>query len=68
MQTDLYVELHGQQINTSVLFEQVKEMWKSEGNKVKDLKSVSLYYKPDESSCYYVLNGEIKGNFMVNPN
>lgn len=65
MQTELIVEIDGRQVNTTGFMDSVKEFWKSEGNKVKDLKSVSLYYKPEESLCYYVLNGEIRGNFQV---
>ena len=65
MQTELFIELNGEQVDTAVFMDNVKEYWKSEGNKIKDLKSVSIYYKPEESMCYYVLNGDIKGSFQV---
>ena len=65
MQTELIIELGGKQINTNYFMDNVKEHWKAEGNKIKDLKSVSIYYKPEENTCYFVLNGEIKGSFEV---
>jgi len=65
MQMDLFIEIRGKQIDTAVFMDNVKEYWKSEGNKIKDLKSVSIYFNADEGVCYYVLNGEIKGSFQV---
>ncbi len=65
MKTDLFIEWNGQQIDHKVLIDTVKEMWKAEGNKVKDLEQVELYFKPEDSICYYVINGEQKGHFQV---
>jgi len=63
MQVNLHVEFQGKQVDTAGFVDHVKEYWKSEGNKIKDLKSVSLYYKPEDGHVYYVLNGEITGDF-----
>lgn len=65
MRTELFIELDSKQVDTTVFIDNVKEYWKSEGKKMKDLKSVALYYKPTELKCYYVLNGQIKGSFQV---
>lgn len=65
MKTELHIELNGVKTDYKILFDTVKEIWKSEGNKVKDLESMELYFKPDELKCYYVINGEAKGYFMV---
>lgn len=65
MKTDLYIELNGQQTDYRQLMDTAKEIWKSEGNKVKDIQTMELYFKPDESSCYYIMNGECKGHFEV---
>ena len=65
MQVNLFIEVQGKQVDTAVFLDNVKEYWKSEGNKVKDLKSVSFYYKPDDGHVYYVINGEIKGSFQA---
>lgn len=58
MKTQLFVQFGGKQTDTKQLEDMAKEMWKSEGNKVKDLHTVELYYKPEEGKCYYVFNGE----------
>lgn len=58
MKTDFFVEFNGKKVNQKQLEDKAKELWKSEGNKVKDLKTVELYYKPDENKCYYVFNGK----------
>ncbi|MBR6400951.1 MAG: hypothetical protein IKS17_07000 [Firmicutes bacterium] len=58
MKANLFVEFSDKQVDTAALFETAKEIWKNDGNKVKDLQTVELYYKPEESKCYYVFNGE----------
>ena len=40
-------------------------MWKEEGRKIKDMRELDLYYKPEEGNCYYVVNGTEKGSFHV---
>ena len=61
MRTEFYVEFDGQQINLDDIEFAIKNSWKSDGNKVKDLKTLQIYYKPREHKAYYVINGESKG-------
>ena len=65
MKFELFVELNGQQTSHKVITEKIKEIWKNDGNRVKDIEIVDIYYKPDEQSCYYVINGKTKGSFSV---
>jgi len=65
MRVDYYVELNGEQTDCKKLSDIVKEIWKSEGNLVKDLDSVEIYFKPEEKKCYYVINGTSKGEFEI---
>ncbi len=65
MKTDLYIEYGGEQTNYKMLFEKAKEVWKEGGNKVKDLLTLELFYKPEEGRCFYVINGDITGSFMA---
>lgn len=58
MKSELYVQYQGNNVDTKQLLDTAKEIWKADGNKVKDLQSVELYYKPEEKKCYYVFNGE----------
>ncbi|MDR1559172.1 MAG: DUF6465 family protein [Clostridiales bacterium] len=61
MKPEFYVEFDGRQINLEQIEDAVKSTWKSEGKKMKDLKSMKIYYKPQEHKAYYVFNGESKG-------
>ena len=65
MKTDLYIEFDGHKTDYRQLIDTAKEIWKSEGNKVKDLTSLELYFKPDGAVCYYVINGTSQGHFEV---
>jgi len=65
MKIDYYVELNGEQHEIKRLSDIVKEIWKSEGNLLKDLESMEIYFKPEEKMCYYVLNGDSKGQFEI---
>ena len=65
MKLDLYIEVFGKKIEHKVIVEKVKEIWKADGNKVKDLSNLEVYYKPEEQMCYYVINGEVEGSFSV---
>lgn len=60
MKNELYIEYNDLKVEQKDLFDTAKEIWKSEGNKVKDLKSIELYVKPAERKCYYVFNGKAK--------
>lgn len=43
-----------------------KDVWKYDLNgKEEDFKSVELYVKPEESTTYYVINGDITGSFFI---
>jgi len=65
MKTDLFIELNGKKTDYRQLMDTAKEIWKSEGNRVKDIEAMELYFKPDEGLCYYVINNECKGHFEV---
>ena len=61
MKTEFYVEYDGQQKSLDSIEDTIRDIWKSDGNKMKDLKSLKIYYKPQEHKAYYVINGESKG-------
>jgi hypothetical protein len=65
MKVEYFVELGGEQTDCKRLSEMVKEIWKGDGNLMKDLKAVEIYFKPEEKTCYYVINGDVKGEFQV---
>ena len=61
MKTEFFVEFDGEQKNLEDIEDIIKGSWKSDGNKMKDLKSLKIYYKPQEHKAYYVINGDSKG-------
>ena len=54
----LHLEFAGKSYTTDDLVNDLKR-------KVGDFKSVELYVKPEESVVYYVINGDVAGNFGI---
>ena len=65
MKLDLFIEVNDNKVLHKDLVEKVKETWKSDGNKVKDIDTLELYYKPLENTCYYVINSKVNGSIAV---
>ena len=61
MKHNFFVEFEGHKVETNQIVARIKEIWKNEGNLVKDFKALEIYYKPEERKCYYIINGEING-------
>ncbi|NBJ91847.1 DUF6465 family protein [Parablautia muri] len=48
------------------LMQSCKNVWKYDlEGKEEDLKSIELYVKPEENRVYFVINGDITGNFPI---
>ncbi len=65
MASSIFVEFQGNQIDTAIQMNRLKEIWKEQGGKVKDLADVSLYINVEQNQVYYVINGDITGSFDV---
>ncbi len=65
MKTDLFIEYKGIKADTKVLTEKIKDQWKAEGNKIKDINYISLYIKPEDKRCYYVINNDYSGSVSI---
>ena len=65
MKTNCYVEFNGKKKLYQDIIDEVKEIWKAKGGKVKDINTVDIYFKPEEDMCYYVINEEETGSFHV---
>lgn len=62
----LHIEFAGKSYTTDDLVKIAKDVWKYDlKKKVGDFKSVELYVKPEESVVYYVINGDVAGNFGI---
>lgn len=59
----VYLQYLGKEINKDDVLKQVKEIWtKQLKRKVGEMKSVTLYLKPEENKAYYVINDEVTGS------
>lgn len=65
MKSNFFIEFQGTKVNQEELVLQAKNVWKDAGNKVKDIKTLDVYYKPEENMCYYVFNDDFSGSFPV---
>ena len=62
----VYLQYLGKEINNDDLVKQVKDIWTKElKNKAGDLKSVTLYLKPEENMAYYVINDDVTGSIAL---
>lgn len=60
------VQFAGKSYTTEDLVKIAKDVWKYDlKQKATDFKSVELYVKPEESMVYYVINGDVTGNFAI---
>ena len=65
MKTDTYIEFAGIQIDSKMLVDKSKEVWRNQGKLMKDLKTLELFFKPEEHKCYYIINKTETGCFDV---
>lgn len=61
VKTNLFVQAAGKEVSMDEAIARVKDAWKATGHKVGDLKEITVYVKPEESSIYYVVNGDVTG-------
>ena len=68
MKSTYNVEFAGNQIESKDVIAKAKKVWVDAGNKdrkIKDLKTMDLYLKPEENAVYYVFNEEESGSFPL---
>lgn len=56
MKTTIVVEYQEKQVDEKTMVAAVKKAWQKSGNKVGDIKTMTLYVKPEEDAIYYVIN------------
>ena len=65
MKIKLQVQFHNKNVKTTSIEKLVKEDVKSKGVKMTTIDTLEVYYKPEDSSVYYVATtktGEVVGN------
>lgn len=62
----VYLQYLGKEINHQNIVKQVKEIWtKQLKKKVGDIKSITIYFKPEENTAYYVVNDDVTGSIAL---
>lgn len=60
------VQFAGKEYTAEKLVEIAKDVWQYDlGGKPEDFRSVELYVKTEESTVYYVINGDTAGSFGI---
>ena len=62
MKTTLIVEHQGKQVEDKDVIAAVKKAWTKSGRKIGDIKTMTLYVKPEEAAVYYVINATETGS------
>ena len=62
MKTTLIVEHQGKQVEDKDMIAAVKKAWTKSGRKIGDIKTMTLYAKPEEAAVYYVINATETGS------
>ncbi len=65
MKSTLYIQSSGLEIKDSDLIAQIKKECTANGMKIKDIKTLNVYVKPEEGMAYYLINEEIKGSISL---
>ncbi len=65
MKSTLYIQSSGLEIKDSDLIAQIKKECTASGMKIKDIKTLNVYVKPEEGMAYYLINEEIKGSISL---
>lgn len=65
MKINTIIQHSNGEISLDVVEKEIKKIWKESGNLSKDLKTVTIYVKPEESKVYYVLNDTITDSIDI---
>ena len=59
----IYLQYQGKEIDHKEVMGKVKNVWtKTLKRKVGEIKSITIYLKPEENAAYYVINGDATGS------
>lgn len=65
MKENIFIQVGNDEKEIGFLKTEAKKLWKSAGNKVKDIKSMDFYIKPHENKCYYSINNDFNGSINL---
>lgn len=66
LKEQVVLQFGGKEMSTADIMKQVKAYWTKElKNKVGDMKSVTIYLKPEEGKAYFVVNEDVTGSIEL---
>lgn len=54
----VYVQFAGKEVAVDDMMPKIKKVWQKAGNRIKDIKDVKLYVKPEDNKVYFVINDD----------
>ena len=63
--TEIVLQFQGKETVITNLEETVKAKFVEEGHKASEMKTVTIYVKPEEAAAYYVINEDCKGRIEL---
>ena len=64
MKTNLYLQYANKDILTDDLVQKIKDQWKKQNKRIKDIKELNIYLKPEENKAYYTINQDEEQDFL----
>lgn len=61
---NIYIQYGSKEISKEVLLDKFKETWIKE-HKINEIKTLDLYYKVDDDTAYFLVNGTIEINIQA---
>ena len=66
IKTKIAVQFGGKGYETDDFVKMAKDVWTFDlKRELGDLKQIDLYVKPEENKVYYVINGDVTGDFAI---
>lgn len=62
LKPELFFQYDGGEISANDYVEKVKQAYVAEGHRVSSIKSLQLYFKPEDNKVYYVINEKTTGD------
>lgn len=65
MKQTLFIQYNGREIEEKEIVTSIKQSWTDSGNKIRDIKTLDIYLKPEENAVYYVINETESGKVVL---
>lgn len=60
--TTVRIQYLGKDVAVKDKIKEIRAIWQKAGNRVRDIKDIELYVKPEDNKIYFVVNGDFDGS------